>query len=88
MQGQNQDFTRGGAQTWHGSWGCTDDRTLAARLLLNCCALLLNFTIYIYIYLKSLKLAEDPGSSDYTITICRGAGMINVLGNAFDLKAR
>jgi len=28
-----QDFTRGGAQICHGSWGCTDDCTLVADKL-------------------------------------------------------
>jgi len=35
-----QEFTRGGAQTCHGSWGCTDDCTLAADdhfFIVPCC---------------------------------------------------
>jgi len=66
LQGRIQDFTRGGAQTCHGSWGCTDDCTLAADdhfLIVPC------YHLYIF---EVFKIGRKT-SSDCTVIIFRGA---------------
>jgi len=62
-QGRIRDFTRGGAQTCHGSWGCIDDHFL----IVPCCY---NF-YHLYIF-EVFNIGRKP-SSDYTVIIFRGA---------------